>query len=1206
MTTTAVGAIPVPRSARSSHCPYVGLVPFTEDDRTLFFGRTREVRLLAANLSTRRLTLLYAPSGVGKTSLLRAGLLPHLREVDADDEPDDEDARGAGPLVVYLSDWSGSGLDAVVRGVLLSIEDRALNGSVVERLRNPSTPDVAWLAQVLDATGSEALYLVLDQYEEYLHYHRPDGGDGLPALLGQIVRGRELQVNVLLAIREDALAQLDHLKGSVPGLFENYLRLAHLGRRESREAIEGPLAQYNLICAADERMTLEPGLVERLLDQVQVGRLTIGADGDTAEAPEHSAGAPDRHDIEAPFLQLVLVRLWEEERTQHSAVLRVATLDALGGARTVVQTHLDTVMGALKPQERDLAALVLRHLVTSRGSKVALSVADLSDLTDTEPERVVALLEDLSSGTRRILRPLPPSVPSAGPTTYEIFHDVLGGAILAWRRRHLAEMRQEANDRALQAEKNAAEDVRRRLRRARLVVAALAALVLVLVLVGGGFFVHRVTESSQASEEYATTSAISPASSLGPALHVYSLNQSSDTQTAVMRAWSAIRGTIVVGGTSASKVRRPLKTPDGALLAVDRMSQMTVIDPQGNRIGGVRLGALSGDIAPALDPYDSDRFAAVDGRGDAVVGSLTGKSAPFVLGDVPEGTNLLRFLAPSATPLLLATGSGGDVSVVPATNTGESRTLERGALASTPSDDGRSVIIEGSDHRLRAWDATTGALLAQSRDPMPDLPARVDGQLQPFGTGVVLVDLGPRDHIITWDWRTQAQPILHQVQEFRGSLYAISVDQARKRITLAEDQTSRTYDLGNGKLLGQIPNQLVDISDAQSSPDGKWLATAGDDGKVFVWSQYPSGALSADPIYTLQGHVGSVSEVSWGTDSRELSSWGSNDGTVRHWVLPQVQVSSHPQPITGMDVSTDKTAVAAVSGGLLTVSDSGSIETPSAEAPYTNGAHPLVKFVPGRDDELVTVDDSALAPRMWTRKGNALIPGPAFPSITNAVEDLAVGSDGEVVVADNKGYVDRWDAAGHALPPLHRPDAYGSPSFAQYLSVAFDSRSGLLAAGSLDGVTIWRRDPSGQFDDAQSQVLPSPNPMTSVAFDPTASRLVATSSDGTFTVWNMVDGGAKTVQGGQDQLYSVAFGDNGRLVAVGSLDGTIEVWDTATWALVEQDHEHAGSVLAVGFTAADGSRLASAGIDERTVSSSCEACRDPEAALKQIVDPPRN
>ena len=60
-------------------CPYVGLQPYTEDDIDYFFGRERDQRIIAANLGTAPLTTLYGASGVGKSSVLLAGVVPYLR-----------------------------------------------------------------------------------------------------------------------------------------------------------------------------------------------------------------------------------------------------------------------------------------------------------------------------------------------------------------------------------------------------------------------------------------------------------------------------------------------------------------------------------------------------------------------------------------------------------------------------------------------------------------------------------------------------------------------------------------------------------------------------------------------------------------------------------------------------------------------------------------------------------------------------------------------------------------------------------------------------------------------------------------------------------------------------------------------------------------------------------------------------------------------
>ena len=127
-------------------------------------------------------------------------------------------------------------------------------------------------------------------------------------------------MNVLLGLREDALAKLDAFKGQIPNLFSNYLRLDHLDRRGARLAIVGPIERFNELAGEDVRV--EPEVVEAVLDQVATGKVDVGRAG-------RGGVETDDERIEAPYLQLVLERLWEVERERGSLVLRLSTLREL-------------------------------------------------------------------------------------------------------------------------------------------------------------------------------------------------------------------------------------------------------------------------------------------------------------------------------------------------------------------------------------------------------------------------------------------------------------------------------------------------------------------------------------------------------------------------------------------------------------------------------------------------------------------------------------------------------------------------------------------------------------------------------------------------------------------------------------------------------------------------------------------------------------
>jgi hypothetical protein len=301
-------------------------------------------------------------------------------------------------------------------------------------------------AEWAELVGGEVM-VVLDQFEEYFLYHSREDGEGTFAVeFPRLVNREGLRVNFLLAIREDALARLDRFKGRIPKLFDNYLRLQHLSLKAAEDAIRKPLTAFNA-SNPGEAVGIEDGLVQEVLRQTRRGHMRTGrGSAGAAQGADPSEAAVAQ--IETPYLQMVMTRLWDEEHAAGSHTLRLATLvedppKGLGGADQIVRTHLDGVMGQLGPSERDVAAQAFRFLVTRTGTKIALTVDDLAGYAALPAEALAPVLEKLAGGGRRILRPVP--VPERPETTrYEIFHDVLGQAITDWRRRHEVAREQEA------------------------------------------------------------------------------------------------------------------------------------------------------------------------------------------------------------------------------------------------------------------------------------------------------------------------------------------------------------------------------------------------------------------------------------------------------------------------------------------------------------------------------------------------------------------------------------------------------------------------------------------------------------------------------------------------------------------------------------------------------------------------------------------
>lgn len=417
--------------------PYPGLNPFREEDAALFFGRDVERDLIAANLTASRLTVLYGPSGVGKSSVLNAGVIAHMRRNAAEAR---EDPEAPDTAVVAFRTWQSDPRSGLLRALHSQIDDVKPDESLRNCLRR--------------CAKDRDVYIILDQFEEYFLYQSATDRDGsFAADLAAAIHAPDTRANFLISIREDALARLDLFKGRIAHLFDNYLRIEHLTLEAGRAAIGQPVAAYNrLQPPGAEPVRVEEELAEEILRQLG-GGLAWEAVGRGAFA-DNPAGAR----IEAPYLQLVLRRLWDEERRVGSRVLRLDTLGALEGSAAIVKTHLDKVLEGFSGPDRALASSLFHHLVTPSGAKIAHTAADLAAYVGSPAADIEGVLSRLAQAGTRIVREVPAVAPSRA-TRFEIYHDALAPAILDWRRRQQTERLEQGQRLAVSAFQDAITSV---------------------------------------------------------------------------------------------------------------------------------------------------------------------------------------------------------------------------------------------------------------------------------------------------------------------------------------------------------------------------------------------------------------------------------------------------------------------------------------------------------------------------------------------------------------------------------------------------------------------------------------------------------------------------------------------------------------------------------------------------------------------------
>ena len=270
-----------------------------------------------------------------------------------------------------------------------------------------------------------------------ISWYHPNKDDSFSWHFRDVNRRPDICANFLVAIREDSVAKLDVFSDDLP-ILENRLQLDHLDKKSAQQAILRPVDRYNkLFAARGLYVKVEETLPDVVLHAVEVDKVNLGEFGEGAVRKEKSARG-QRSAIEAPFLQLVMMRLWEEEIRGGSGKLRSKTLENLGGAKQIVRQHLNKIMKGLKLDQRRLAAQLFQYLVTPGGRKIAHGIDDLVDylrLAEGEDastaKQIEPVLRTLCEPRLRVLRDVTPA--EEQQPRFEIYHDVLALAIRDWR-----------------------------------------------------------------------------------------------------------------------------------------------------------------------------------------------------------------------------------------------------------------------------------------------------------------------------------------------------------------------------------------------------------------------------------------------------------------------------------------------------------------------------------------------------------------------------------------------------------------------------------------------------------------------------------------------------------------------------------------------------------------------------------------------------
>ncbi len=1128
--------------------PYQGLESFDVGDADLFYGREALVDSLSHFIKEHSFTVVLGASGIGKSSLVKAGLIPALQN-KADENwhilpvmrPEESPLKALAKVVLSLD--SNSAQFQQVEA--LSAEIYQSPRQLLKRIRT-------WKK----AHPQKQLLLVIDQFEEVITLcKQPQVRRQLFDVLRLGTIAKSPLWRVVITLRSDFEPLfLDTALKSI--WMSSRFMVPPMSRDELKQVIEQPAMQRVLYFNP-------PNLVERLLDEVSQ---TPGA---------------------LPLLSFTLSELYlcYLARRSDDRALTEADYEAIGGiAGSLTQRATQEYRKGVRinpKYEHTLRNIALR-MVSLEGGELArrrVPDAELVYASAEENQRVQSALR-LLIDARLFVK----GQTAIGETYVEPAHDALvygWNKLLQWTRQAPEEM-------LLQQP-------------LRLATAAWANN-------QGGLWhgdrrlglLKEVSNKDQCWLNQAETAFVKRSlqvklrnrclrwSGFGTVLAasmVVGLVINDFRQSAELKARSAS----VLNWVTTNRATEGLGLAIGTLHKSLRSSDDVQLDAQNAMINAVRLAREQNIL---IGHKRSVRAIAYDPGNNYIVSSSVDRT--LKLWDAKTGALIKTFnngdeahkkgiyaVAFSPDGAQIISGSGGSKENLKRWNTqtgmaigepmsGHDNTVR--AIAFSP--DGTQLVSVSDDKTLRLWNPKTGQPMGDAITGHNDLIWSVDFNHD----GSAFVSGSADGEIRVWSAKTRQQ-IGKTLKGHTGSVWSVDFSEnGQKIVSGSSDRTVRIWDAKTGKLVGwPLSGHEGKVYAAKFGSDDQIIVSAGTDRTIRVWHVETVSLLGT----IADAHDNFIRAIAISNDGKQIAS-SSSDATIKLWdsdtarPTGQPHRTHHTESILSIAVNSEgnKIATASQDNSIRIWNTRGVPITP----PMKKHAEPVwsVVFHPTNEERLFSGSaDGKL--RQWNAQTGEPI-GNEWTGHEQAVYSISISPDGTRIVSGSRDKTLRlWNTStGEQIDdPWQAHDDW-------IYSVAFSHNGKYVASSSIDGtIAIW--------DAKTGQPIVGPwkghdSDVWSVAFSSDDQILASGDKAGYIQLWDVQTGDriGQPLKKHNNSVWSIAFSPDGRQMASSSNDKTIQLWDVMDTARVKPTGPplagHTASVWAVLFTP-DGKSLVSGGDD---------------------------